>query len=64
MIDEILHQFMTAFNTLEEIRQQFRESGTSVALWARSHGFSLPLVYSVLHGRSQALRGESLLMPV
>lgn len=44
---------------LEEIRQCFEENGVSVAEWARDKGFSLPLVYSVLSGRSQARRGES-----
>jgi gp16 family phage-associated protein len=46
-------------NSLDEVRERFRESGISVAWWARQRGFSLPLVYSVLSGRSQATRGES-----
>lgn len=43
----------------ESVRQIFEESGVSVAEWARAKNFSLPLVYSVLHGRVQASRGES-----
>lgn len=46
-------------NSLEEVRQRFRDDGVSVACWARDRGFSLPLVYSVLSGRNRATRGES-----
>lgn len=45
--------------TIEQVRIAFRANGVSVAAWSRNHGFTLPLVYAVLHGRSRALRGES-----
>ena len=44
---------------LVELRQYFVEDGVSVAEWARQRNFSLPLVYSVLKGKSRASRGES-----
>lgn len=50
---------MSPIKSPEEVREQFRNTGVSVAHWARVRGFNLPLVYSVLHGRSRALRGES-----
>jgi gp16 family phage-associated protein len=52
------HAF-TSIKSLEEVKRDFDENGISVAHWARNRGFSLPLVYSVLNGRSQARRGES-----
>lgn len=50
---------MQPIKSPEEVRDSFRSQGLSVADWAREHGFTLPLVYAVLHGRSKALRGES-----
>lgn len=44
---------------LRQVRQEFLEEGMSVADWARTHSFSLPLVYAVLKGRNHATRGES-----
>lgn len=38
--------------------KDFRKNGTTVAKWAKSHGFAVGLVYKVLGGR-KALRGES-----
>lgn len=44
---------------LQEIRAAFEESGVSVAEWARVNGFSTGLVYQVLEGRRQCVRGQS-----
>ena len=45
--------------SLSAARQRFIDHGVSVASWAREKGFSVPLVYSVLGGKSQCSRGES-----
>lgn len=44
---------------LQKIRTVFEESGLSVAEWARVNGFSTGLVYQVLEGRRQCVRGQS-----
>jgi gp16 family phage-associated protein len=44
---------------LEEIRNDFRVSGISIAAWARSRGYSPQLVYQVLTGRNPCSRGQS-----
>lgn len=46
-------------HTVEEIRALFQADGTSVASWARSNGFAPPLVYRVLRGETQCLRGQT-----
>jgi gp16 family phage-associated protein len=52
---------MTQISTvdLERLRARFFDSGESVADWARTHGFSLQLSYSVLSGRLRAKRGKA-----
>ena len=40
------------------VRQRLYDEGIPVIDWARSHGFDVHLVYSVLSGRSRASRGE------
>lgn len=49
----------TFIRDLQEIRTVFEESGVSVAEWARANGFSTGLVYQVLEGRRQCVRGQS-----
>jgi gp16 family phage-associated protein len=44
---------------LDAVRQRFYSEGLSVADWARSHGFSSQLTYSLLAGRLRARRGEA-----
>lgn len=44
---------------IEEVRSVFRERGVSVAEWSRQRGFSVSLVYAVLAGRRQGVRGQS-----
>jgi gp16 family phage-associated protein len=43
----------------KEIRQLFFAEGWSVAGWAREHGFPPNLVYRVLRGETQCLRGTT-----
>lgn len=43
----------------EEVMEIFKLSGISIATWARHYGFSVALVYSVIHGKSKCIRGES-----
>jgi gp16 family phage-associated protein len=49
---------------LEHARQRFYLRGQSVAEWSRAHGFDERQVYSVLSGRSKALRGRAHLIAV
>jgi gp16 family phage-associated protein len=46
-------------STPDEIKAQFEAQGTSVAQWARDHGYKKHLVYNVLNGLSKYKRGES-----
>lgn len=45
--------------TGDEVREEFRRSGRSVASWARAHGFVIQLVHDVLSGRTRGVRGDS-----
>lgn len=45
--------------TPNQVLELFRADGTSVAEWARTHGFAVALVYRVLRGEAQCLRGQS-----
>ena len=42
----------------EQVRQQFKDAGISVAEWARANGFTRVTVVDVLHGRTVGHRGE------
>lgn len=44
---------------LVDVRKAFEESGVSVSEWARENGFSAGLVYAVLQGKRQCIRGQS-----
>jgi len=50
---------MNFMQTPEEIRELFKIDGISVAEWARRNGFPSALVYRVLRGEAQCLRGQS-----
>lgn len=43
----------------EDVKRLFSERGLSVSGWAKKNGFSQALVYQVLSGKRQAMRGES-----
>lgn len=45
--------------TAQEIRREFALQGVSVSEWARRYGFSPTLVYQILKGKRQAVRGQS-----
>ncbi|MBD9479055.1 DNA-binding protein [Pseudoxanthomonas sp. PXM02] len=42
-----------------QVRSEFARRGLSISGWARLHGYSAQLVYGVLTGRNQGLRGQS-----
>ena len=43
----------------EEAKRWFAERGITIAEWALQRNFNPALVYMVLHGKRQALRGRS-----
>jgi len=45
--------------TPQEIKAEFEMRGISIASWSKKNGFSAPLVYKILQGTRQPLRGES-----
>ena len=45
--------------TKDEVIAKFSQLGMSFAEFARQEDFPLSLVYSVLHGRGKAIRGQS-----
>lgn len=45
--------------TLSEARDIIRDTGVSIAEWARVNGFSGGLVYQVLDGKRKCVRGQS-----
>lgn len=46
-------------HTREEILEQFRRNGISIAGWATAHGFNTNLVFEVLAGRKKGVRGQA-----
>lgn len=45
--------------TREQANEWFRETGTPVAEWAKSHGFAPEVVYALLNGRTRGRRGKA-----
>lgn len=45
--------------SVEQVKDLFRGSGTTVSEWARDHGFSRQVVYSLLSGRTRGYRGTA-----
>ncbi|MBD8544468.1 DNA-binding protein [Oxalobacteraceae sp. CFBP 8761] len=45
--------------TADDVLQDFKFRGVSVAEWARQNGFTPSLVYQVLRGQSVPSRGKS-----
>lgn len=41
-----------------DVRAEFLRRGLSISAWARSHGYSAQLVYQVLAGRRECVRGQ------
>lgn len=42
-----------------EVKRRLQAEGMSIAEWSRKHGFSQKLVYCVLDGSVQRLRGQA-----
>ena len=45
--------------TRDEVKQEFYEAGLSIKQWAKEHGFSHWLVYTVLNSERRPTRGKS-----
>lgn len=45
--------------TPDDVRAEFKRKGVSIASWAAAHKFSTTLVFEVLAGRKQGIRGQS-----
>lgn len=45
--------------SIKQVRDDFSQSGTSIAEWARANNFSPDLVYRILKNNKVPLRGES-----
>ncbi|HGP3418895.1 TPA: DNA-binding protein [Acinetobacter baumannii] len=45
--------------TIKQVRDDFDQSGTSIAEWARINNFSPDLVYRILKTNKIPVRGES-----
>jgi gp16 family phage-associated protein len=45
--------------TVEEVKEEFRLKGISIADWARANNVNVALVYEVLKGKQIPVRGES-----
>lgn len=60
MKDEVTNQPEPTFKTrAEEIRAKFKRDGISIAAWAAANNLSTPLIYEILRGARQCVRGES-----
>ncbi|RGP55990.1 DNA-binding protein [Pseudomonas abyssi] len=45
--------------TPEEAREELRNKGISISSWAAANGFSVNMVFEVLAGRKQGVRGQA-----
>ncbi|MGB3289609.1 MAG: DNA-binding protein [Burkholderiaceae bacterium] len=45
--------------TADEVRKELHKKGVSIAQWAVANGYSPQLVYEILGGKRQCLRGQS-----
>lgn len=43
----------------DEVRQEFRQRGQTIADWAREHGFPVAWVHAVLIGHNKGYRGQA-----
>lgn len=59
MLDDSANFNQISATELDAVRLRFYAEGLSVADWARTHGFSSQLTYSLLAGRLRAKRGEA-----
>lgn len=49
---------MMHLRTKEEVLHEFRVRGISISAWAQAMGFSGSLVYQVIAGKKQGVRGQ------
>jgi gp16 family phage-associated protein len=54
-----MRQRAGSVKTVDQVRNEFRETGITVKDWALHHGFSPSLVYTILSQRRRGVRGES-----
>jgi gp16 family phage-associated protein len=45
--------------TANQVKEDFRRKGVTLADWAKENGFNVSVVYQVLAGQRKCLRGES-----
>ena len=45
--------------TMEQVREDFKKSGQSIAIWARKNNFTPDLVYRILNNNRIPVRGKS-----
>jgi len=45
--------------TAEEVKNNFRVLGISIAEWCRLNSFSAPICYQLLSGKKKGIRGQS-----
>lgn len=45
--------------TPEEVRAELKRKGVSLTSWATANGFSTSLIFDLLAGRKQGLRGQA-----
>lgn len=43
----------------DQVLAEFQALGLSISEWARTKGYSAPLVYQILAGRKKCIRGQS-----
>ena len=43
----------------QEVKEEFKRKGLSIAAWSRQHGLHQSLVYEILAGRKKCHRGQS-----
>lgn len=55
----VKHATSFSADQISRARSEFKQAGVSISDWARRHGVSPALVYSVLSGRNQCTRGRS-----
>lgn len=48
-----------SIESISAVKFAFAEHGVSISEWARENGFSAGLVYQILEGKRQCLRGQS-----
>ena len=45
--------------TSDEVREEFKRKGVSIASWATANNFNTNMVFEVLAGRKKGIRGQA-----